>query len=288
MTTDGYKVIDGHVHIFPPEVIQHKERYLDRDRWFGELYGRPTARLATWQQVMESMDRAGVSQSVVFGFAWADPGLCREHNDYVIDAVRASAGRLLGLAVVSPAAPGAAAEAERCLREGLAGVGELYPDGQNFDPGSEPDMLELVEVLQAWGAVMLIHASEPVGHVYPGKGHTTPDKLYAMALRFPDLRLVLAHWGGGLAFYELMPEVKEALRNVYYDTAATTYLYSFDIFPRVIDIVGPYKVIFGSDYPLLDQQKFLQRVKNSGLQAEELRAVLAGNAEEVFGKRLVR
>jgi hypothetical protein len=109
-----------------------------------------------------------------------------------------------------------------------------------------------------------------------------------MALRFPDLRLVLAHWGGGLAFYELMPEVKEALRNVYYDTAATTYLYSFDIFPRVIDIVGPYKVIFGSDYPLLDQQKFLQRVKNSGLQAEELRAVLAGNAEEVFGKRLVR
>ncbi len=285
MTSESCPVVDAHVHVFPPEIIRNKERYLAKDRWFSELYRSPKARMATWEDVLTSMDGAGIARSVVFGFAWADPALCKDHNDYVIEAVRASAGRLVGLAVVSPDQPGSAAELERCLGLGLVGVGELYPDGQAFDVASSPGLMELAEVLRGWDGVMLVHSSEPVGHAYPGKGRTTPDKLYAMALALPDVRIVLAHWGGGLPFYELMPEAKEALRNVYYDTAATTYLYTFDVFPRVADIVGPQKILFGSDYPLLDQSRLLRRVRASGLQAEELRAILGANAQRVFRTR---
>lgn len=288
MTTERHLVIDAHVHIFPPEIISRKESYLGRDRWFRELYGSPKARMATWPQVLESMDRSGVDLSVVFGFAWADPVLCRDHNDYVIEAMRGAGGRLLGLAVVQPKDPAAPGELERCFREGLTGVGELYPDGQGFEPATDRCLLDIAEVLRVWDAVMLIHASEPVGHTYPGKGQTTPDKLYRMVLRIPDVRIVLAHWGGGLAFYELMPEVKEALRNVFYDTAASTYLYSFDVFRRAIDIVGPHKVLFGTDYPLLDQSKFLQRVRSLGLSAQELVSVLGDNAVKVFRRVLAR
>ncbi len=283
MQTERPSIVDAHVHIFPPEVLAHKERFLERDVWFKELYQSPKARMATWQQVIASMDAARIDVSVVFGFAWADPGLCREHNAYVLEAMRASGGRLVALAVVQPTDAGAAAEAERCLEQGFRGVGELYPDGQGFDPASEPRLAELAEVLQAHDGVMLLHASEPVGHLYPGKGHTKPEKLYRLARRFPDLKLVLAHWGGGLCFYELMPEVKQELHNVWYDTAASTYLYDFSIFPVAMDIVGPGKVVFGSDYPLVDQARFLNRVKGSGLGAPELEYVLGGNAVRLFG-----
>jgi hypothetical protein len=117
-----------------------------------------------------------------------------------------------------------------------------------------------------------------MGHDYAGKGETHPWKLLKLAQNFPDLEIVVAHWGGGLPFYELMPEVREACRNIYYDTAASTYLYRFDIFPVVASIVGAERILWGTDYPLLSQAKFLKRVRSSGLSDVQLDAILGGNA----------
>jgi predicted TIM-barrel fold metal-dependent hydrolase len=93
---------------------------------------------------------------------------------------------------------------------------------------------------------------------------------------------VLAHWGGGLPFYELMPEVKAALQNVVYDCSASTYLYRFDIFPVATGIVGAERVLFGSDFPVLGQSRFLRKVLASGLTPDALPAVLSGNAERIY------
>jgi predicted TIM-barrel fold metal-dependent hydrolase len=108
----------------------------------------------------------------------------------------------------------------------------------------------------------LVHASEPVGHRYPGKGLATPDEICALAIAYPELRIAAAHWGGGLPFYELMPKVREQLRNVVYDSAATTYLYDFRIFRQALDITGPEKVLFASDYPVLQQDRLLGRLRS--------------------------
>jgi hypothetical protein len=81
-------IIDFHTHITPPYVIQNREEYLTRDIWFEELYGNPEARLVTADELIAEMDRSGVQRSVTFGFGWRDPGLLRESNDYIIDAVR--------------------------------------------------------------------------------------------------------------------------------------------------------------------------------------------------------
>ncbi len=133
-------------------------------------------------------------------------------------------------------------------------------------------------------APVMLHASEPVGHSYPGKGSATPDRLVRFALRYPELRIVLAHWGGGLPFYELMPEVRSALGNVVYDTAASTYLYDFMVFRRVIDIAGAQKVLFGSDYPILRQDRFLNRVLSLQWDSQdELKQVLSDNARRTYG-----
>ena len=99
--------IDAHVHVFSPRIIAERDSYLSRDERFAALYADPRARMATAEEVIAEMDRCGVGLSVVFGFPFQDQGLCREVNDYVLEAVAAWPGRLAGLACVAPGKGGA-------------------------------------------------------------------------------------------------------------------------------------------------------------------------------------
>lgn len=237
--------------------------------------------MATADELIASMDRAGVNVSVTFGFAWADQELCRTANQYVLEAVARWPERLVGFAVINPAANGATAELERCMAAGLRGLGELMPDGQGYALG-DPRLDEIVRWMTHWQRPVLIHAGEPVGHAYPGKSKSTLQPFYELALRHPQAILVAAHWGGGLLFYELMPEVRAALKNVYYDTAASLYLYQDDIFV-IADRITPHKIILGTDYPLIGQEQFLRRIRESGLAVASLKAILGGNAAQLLG-----
>ena len=275
-------IVDSHTHVFPPEVIARREAYAGRDAWFGRLYASPRARMATAEELVAAMDEAGVDVAVTFGFGWADPGLCRLTNDYTAEAVRAYPGRLVGLACVNPAAPGPEAEVARAASAGLRGVGELMPDGQGFSLADVDTLAPVMEAAQGLGWPVLAHASEPVGHSYAGKGSPSLAAAVELASRFPETTLILAHWGGGLPFYELMPEVRAALRRVYYDTAASPYLYDDAIFPLAASLVDD-RILFGSDYPLLDPGRFLRRVRAAGLSERVLEAVLGGNAACLFG-----
>jgi len=80
-----------------------------------------------------------------------------------------------------------------------------------------------------------------------------------------------------------MPEVAASLKNLYYDTAATSYLYRFGIFRAVCDIAGVNKILWASDWPLLGQARLLKRVREESLLTEpELEQVLGGNAARLF------
>lgn len=267
-----------------PEIASAIADYQARDRWFDECYRHPQARFATAETLLDSMNEAGISRTVITGFAFADGALCAASNDYLLDALNRYPDRLVGLGAVQPLdGDRAVYEAERCLKAGLAGLGELLPDGQLFDPSEQAIMAGLAHLLQAYNRPLMLHTSEPVGHLYPGKGRTWPSKILALAENFPALKIIAAHWGGGLPFYELMPEVKIALQNVYYDTAATTYLYNFKIFRTVADICGPEKILWASDYPLLKQNRLLNRVRaESGLSEDELALALGRNTARLF------
>ena len=140
----------------------------------------------------------------------------------------------------------AAREVERCARAGLVGIGELHADTQGFDISDADTMRPLLEVANEHALIITAHTSEPVGHLYQGKGHTTPDvtlRFIENARAYPNVKIICAHWGGGLPFYALMPEVKDALQNVWFDTAASPFLYSPQIFPIVADLVGSDKIL---------------------------------------------
>jgi predicted TIM-barrel fold metal-dependent hydrolase len=279
------RIVDAHVHIFPDEIVQRRERFLARDRWFAQLYSTEIARLANMDDLVQSMDSAGIDCSIACGFPWLDHGLCRFHNDYMREAARVYPGRIAWLAIASPTAGDAGARTlDDAFNDGASGLGELNADAQGFDLAVPSEIAGLVEVCLARQRPAMFHVSEPIGHDYPGKGASTPEKLLRVLETFPDLRVVAAHWGGGLPFYELMPEVRAGAANLAYDSAASTYLYDHRVFRTVTEIVGRDKVLFASDFPLLKQAPLLSKVRRgAGLSDLELACVLGENAVRIYG-----
>ena len=282
--------IDAHTHIFPPDVVASRERLFSRDPFFKELYENPRARMASAEQLVAELDAAGFDLAVACGWGWTDHALCVEQNDYLIDAVRRFPRRIVGFAAVQPAAgERAVQEAERALKGGLGGIGELMPHGQGYqlDQSGQPDGAPLLAPLAALaverGVPILTHTSEPVGHLYPGKGNVTVQTVVNLASAFPDLKLICGHWGGGLPFYELMKEVAASLANVYYDTAASPYLYDPRVYRAATVLAGPEKILFGSDYPLLKIARCARQVVDAALPEEDTARILGLNAARLLG-----
>ena len=277
-------IIDFHTHVFPPQIKKDRSKYIELDPCFAILYSEPKAKIATADELIASMDEAGVDTSVIANIGWTTHELCVETNDYIIESVSRYPERLIGFGAVQPQSPeGAVAEIERLAKAGIKGIGEMRPDIQLFDPTDEFIMTPLVEALRRHKLILLTHASEPVGHEYPGKGGITPDILYPFIINFPDLTIVCAHWGGGLPFYALMPEVRKAMANVFFDTAASPFLYAPQIYNQVIQLVGADKILFGSDYPLIAQGRQLNEIKALKLSQEVESLILSGNARRLLG-----
>ena len=277
-------IIDSHVHVYPPGFRERREEIARRDATFRELYSNPQAVLASVDDLLAAMDEAGVNVAVAVGIGWTDPGVAREANDYLAESVARSGGRLLAFGSVNPAwGDDALAEVERCAAAGLAGVGELHPDTQGFSIDDAGVMGPLMALARQLGMPVLTHASEPVGHSYAGKGTVTPEKVLRFIEAFPGQPVIAAHWGGGLPFYALMPEVKAALANAYFDSAASPFLYAPDVFANVARALGAERMLFGTDFPLIKHRRLLAQVRESGLSEEEQALILGGNAAGLFG-----
>ena len=275
--------IDFHTHIFPATFRDRREEYAGRDATFAELFGSPDAKMATAEELVAAMDQDGVDVSVVMGVGWTDHHVAREANDYIIESVDRYPGRLKGFGGVNPAwGEIAVAEAERCAKAGLLGIGELHPDTQGFDLGDRETMDPLMELVSSLRLMVTTHASEPVGHIYQGKGTVRPEVLWRFIQNYPDATIVCAHWGGGLPFYALMPEVSKGLRNVYFDTAASTFLYTAGVFSVVASLAGAERILLASDFPLLRVNRLTAQLDGSALSAKQRQAIVVGNAARLL------
>lgn len=274
--------IDVHVHILSPDIIQNVEKYKNREAYFKLIHTGSNVKYATAEELIAHMELCGVDRAVVFGFPFTDPGLCRETNDYIMASCKKYKEKLIGFALSSPLDPGFEQEIARCHDGGLQGVGELIPDAQHYDISDLKQMKSLVGACRERNLPVLMHVNEQVGHYYPGKGSTGPDRAYAFAAGNPELTIIFAHWGGGLFFYELMPELKKSLTNVYYDTAGSPYLYRPTVYEtaRLVGIVP--KVLLGSDYPLLPFSRYLKEMERTGLSAEEKELISGDNAARML------
>jgi hypothetical protein len=271
--------IDVHTHVFPPQIVGDRSRFFDGEAAFRLLYDSPKARLATVESLLEAMDRDHIDWAVVFGFPWKEVELSARHNDYVLESAAKYGARLIPLACMDPAARKAAAEAERCFANGAYGLGELAVYEQCDTGAALRSFGELIDCCRAAGRLLLIHANEPVGHRYPGKAPLGLDFYYELARLAAGMPLIFAHWGGGLGFYSLLKrEAPDVLAQVYYDTAASPFLYRPAIYAEMVRILGPERILFGSDYPLLTPARYDLDLAASGLNPEHAAAIMGGNA----------
>jgi len=277
-------IIDFHTHVFSPRIINNRSRYIDTDPCFAILYSSKNARLVTADELVASMDESGIDMSVITNIGWSTHELCVETNDYILESIARYPKRLIGFGSVQPRAlEPALQEIERCARGGMKGIGELRPDTQFLDLADENIMIPFMGMLQRHNMILLTHASEPVGHDYPGKGSVTPEILYPFINRYPEMPIVCAHWGGGLPFYALMPEVKKALTNVYFDTAASPFLYRPQIYSQLVPLVGADHILFGSDYPLMPQTRVISEINALDLPPSTKNMILSENARRILG-----
>lgn len=275
-------IIDFHTHIFSPEMVANRDIYINRDPLFADLYSNPKARLVTAGDLVKSMDEQCIDLAVVQNINWNSPELCIESNNYILESISLYPDRLIGFCMIPLDSPDIAIrELERCTQYGIKGVGEIRPSPELLN--RQELLAPVIQKIIESNLILLTHTSEPVGHTYPGKGNITPEVLYPFIAAFPDLKLVCAHWGGGLPFYTLMPEVNAALNNVYFDSAASPFLYNSRIFTQAAQLVDSDKLLFGSDYPLISPQRIIKQIKSLDLAEPLLSQVLSGNAIRLLG-----
>lgn len=273
-------IIDAHTHIFPPRMIERRGRLVLADQGFAELYGEAKARMVSAEALLESMDRAGVDASVICGFWWRSPDHAEEHAAYLLDAAAASGGRLVPFVPVAGAGADLDDTLARLVRFGARGLGEVRPrQGQGVDA-----LLE--RAASSHGLPALLHSSETVGHQYQGKagGYEVGD-LWRLLEERPEVRVIASHWGAGLPFFGLMPEVRAHIEagRLAFDTAASAYLYEPRVFETVIALTGIGSVLWGSDFPLRDQAKDRAEAEAALPDDEARTAVLGGNAARFLG-----
>ena len=276
-------IIDFHTHLFPEFICSSRESYCASEPVFDLLYRSPKSRLVTAPELLAAMDDNGVDKSVVFGFPWQDSELFKMHNDFILEAVQRHPDRLIGLGCFDPESSQAAREAERCLDGGLAGIGELAFYRSGIEDASLDRLAAVMDICRERDRPVLIHTNEPVGHAYPGKTPNTLAQIYRLISRFPDNIIVLAHWGGGLFFFSLLKkEVKDRLRNVFFDTAASPFLYDPVIYRMAIQSAGVEKILFGSDYPLIEPRRYFDELDSLRLSREEHERICGLNAASLL------
>jgi uncharacterized protein len=271
-------ILDAHTHLFPTEVCRRREDFFADEPAFRALYDSPKSRLVDPEEFVAALAEEGVEAAVTSGFPWRQERLWRRQHEVILEAMRRWPRKIIGFCNVNPLDQAAPREVERCLTAGFRGIGELawYVD----DPGDDLEyfLTPLAELAQHYQVPVMLHMNDPVGAPYAGKAAIRLDAVYALIRKFPEVTWIMAHWGGGLPFYGLLKkEVPEVFRRVYFDTAASPYLYRPAIYRLAADMVGPEKILFGSDYPLLRPSRYLKEMEEAKLPEDWRRMILGEN-----------
>jgi uncharacterized protein len=236
-------MIDIHSHVPTHRDAVPPDELVVNDKWRPD---RPVAATTSWADYEQAF--ADVDVSAVFTIARnrtrVDPAL----NDSVAAFVAAAPTRRIGFLSIHPEVEGAEDELERARTDlGLRGI-KLGPNYQIFDPLG-PAALRVYEVAERHGLPILFHqGASPVRDAPLRYAH--PLLMDEIAIRFPELRVVLAHMGHPWQRETIVTIRKHP--HLYADVSALFYRpWSFYEGMRlatewnVLD-----KLLLGSDFPI--------------------------------------
>ena len=187
----------------------------------------------------------------------------RRPNDRVLEWAAQSGGRVIPYCRLDPAED-PVGEAHRCLERGARGI-KLHPRAQAFEFGIEAAD-GIFAVAGEAGVPLLVHA---------GRGMGPMDALADVALRHPEVALVLAH--AGIAGQGMFATRLADHPNVLYDTSCLSPFDVIELFARV----PAERVVFASDVPYGRPAFALYQALRigalvAGLHEDELRLLAGG------------
>lgn len=169
----------------------------------------------------------------------------------------------------------------------IAGKGvkvlKIHAHTQQFDV-ADPRVLALVRKAGELGVVVLMDNAS----ILPGDN----EKLFNLAARAPDTKLVLAHMGGAnFRYWNILALARTAdgfgFKNLYFDISATVLLAGDtpleEEFVWTLHNVGIDQVLLGSDYPQITLARTLEAFEKLNLTGEEREMIRVGNARKLFG-----
>jgi predicted TIM-barrel fold metal-dependent hydrolase len=234
---------------------------------------------------IEKMDRAGVERSFLIAVKAgpaSDSMSWRLAAETVASMVAAHPDRFSGLVGVDPT------EGMAGLRHLEYAVRELGFVGAHAYPhwfGLPPDDARYYPVY-AKCCELDVPIQLQVGHCLryaddrPLRSVGRPITLDTVACHFPELKLVGIHTGW--PWVEEMIAVAYKHPNVYIGVDAYAPRHWSAELVRYLDSWGRGKVLFGTDYPVIDPERALPEVDNLALRPESLTALLRGTAAELY------
>jgi predicted TIM-barrel fold metal-dependent hydrolase len=223
----------------------------------------------SYEDLMALNDRYGISRCFMFCLDEPDhhPAF-RAANDRTLAYARRSEGRLIPF-VRLDLAEQPIEEATRCLDLGARGI-KLHPRAQRFLLNDE--RLAPVFALAAERRVpILIHGGRGLPPIAKELAH--------LVERYPEAQLIIAH--GGIADLPALAEQFAGKAGVFFDTSVWSPIDLLSVF----HVFSPEQIVYASDFPYGQQPSSLlialRTAKASGLDEDDLRAMLAGNAERI-------
>jgi predicted TIM-barrel fold metal-dependent hydrolase len=295
---DGLEIIDAHMHLYTARFSRHIEaelaarplRVREAARIWKEGFLRkynseiqeenedPPAQIA--EDWAAELDRQGVDKALFLA-------LYPEDSD-LTEFVAARPGRFYGLATVDPRDPRAPELLrKRVTEEGYVGL-KLYPPTQYFLP-SERALYPLYEEARGLDIPVVFHLGITL-HYDADLRYANPLELHPVARDFPDLPLVVPHFGSG--YLQELLFLAYHVHNLYLETSGkniwTEYLpYPLTLkqaFAKGLEVFGPERIIYGSDSRMLSRgyrgdvlESQLSILAEIGTGREETALIMGGN-----------
>ncbi|WP_321345097.1 amidohydrolase family protein [Breoghania sp.] len=284
MADPAVKAIDAVVNIWTQEALAGRP---DRtDFYTGKVnVERETFEGVTLEQMLERMDRAGIERSMLIAAKVGPEGHRASYEvpySVVADAVQKYPDRFWGLAGVDPTqGMRGVRELEKAVREyGFIGA-HLYPHWFELAPDHARNYPFYAKCVELDVPIQLqVGQSMVYDKSYPRRSVGRPITLDAVACDFPELKLIGIHVG--IPWTDEMIAMAWKHENVFIGSDAHGPRYWPQSFVHYINTYGQDKVLFGTDFPVLDFEKTMRQIDELGLRPEPKRKFLRDNALRVY------
>lgn len=229
------------------------------------------------EDMIRSMDSAGVDRVVTFAIGVGEPSDYRETNRYIASAMQKHPNRIIGFMRLNPAlgVKDTLEVFEESIKLGLKGI-KIHPLIEKVPANDREKVYPLMEAAQHHGLVVLFHC---------GLGdYASPARIAEVARDFPKLPVIMGHSGVVEGIREAVEAAKK-YENLYMDSSAVGWL---PFFCESIAWAGADRVMYGSDHPFNPMDWEIQKIAKHAqghlqLKVEDLRKIMAGNIKRLLG-----